>query len=95
MMKSLFESLALGVLVVAAFLALLGCTGQPTKRVDAHCLPLCTTACEDLTGWDGTRDSERLTALMDLHDSQHAECDTHRQACVTCLETARKAGAIQ
>ena len=68
---------------------------KPSKAIDAHCDALCFAPCEALTAWDGGRDGKRLGALMDAHDAQHAECDQHRAACVTCIETARKAKAIQ
>lgn len=93
-------SIFIGFLCVVASLALLflvaGCVPtKPTKPINIHCDALCTTPCEPLTAWDGDRDGDRLTALMDAHDVQHQECDQHRQACVACIETARKAGAIK
>lgn len=68
---------------------------KPSKPIDAHCDALCFASCDALTAWDGDRDGDRLGALMDAHDAQHLECNQHRAACVTCIETARKAKAIQ
>lgn len=86
----------IAVLIVALFTCTAAtCDTKPSKAIDAHCDALCFTVCDPLAAWDGDRDGARLTALMDAHDAQHAECDQHRAACVACIGTARKAGAIQ
>ena len=69
---------------------------KPSTAIDVGCKDICFQACAPLTAWDGTRDDDkRLTALMDAHDAEHSECDTHRAACVACINTARAARAIQ
>jgi hypothetical protein len=68
---------------------------KPSKAIDAHCEAACFEPCAALTGWDGDRDGQRLGTLMDLHDAQHQICDGQRALCAACIQTARKAGAIQ
>ena len=87
-------------LISCVLIALFTCTAatcdtKPSKAVNIHCDALCFASCDPLVAWDGDRDGERLSALMDAHDAQHSECDQHRAACVACISTARKAKAIQ
>jgi len=82
--------------LVAIASAITGCnTTNPTKPIDVHCDQLCFQQCDSLTAWDGDRDGDRLSALFDAHDVEHAQCDQYRQACVNCINAARAAKAIQ
>lgn len=85
-----------GKLAIVAALALAGCgPTKPSQPIDVHCDDLCFQQCDPLTAWDGDRDGDRLTALFDAHDVEHQQCEQHRKACIACLDTARKVGAIK
>lgn len=87
-------------LVAIALIAWFVCTGSacnPARAPDAvnvKCDAVCFTKCDALAGWDGDREEEHLSALMDLHDQQHQQCEIRRQACAECLDRARAAKAI-
>jgi hypothetical protein len=74
-------------LLLAIFMCTAATCGpeKPARTCDA----LCFKPCDPLTGWNGTREADKLTALMDAHDAEHATCDQQRAICAACVDPAR------
>jgi hypothetical protein len=74
-------------LLLAIFLCMGATCGpeKPSKTCDA----LCFQPCDTLTGWNGTREADKLTALMDAHDVELATCDKRRAICASCVDPSR------